>query len=100
MILNHTQQNLTKNPNIKSFVNDVTFDGQSYSARQKVSPSQIIEFEDTSTGVRYLVTSFNFSNNSTNNEARGDVDAMIWVGDVPPNNATLKVIAESNPVDA
>ena len=25
---------------------------------------------------------------------------MIWVGDVPPNNATLKVIAESNPVDA
>ena len=25
---------------------------------------------------------------------------MIWAGDVPPNNATLKVIAESNPVDA
>ena len=72
----------------------VTFGGIDYLAGQVVTPTYLIAFNG-SDGESYVLSSFNFSPNTNNEEP----DALFWVGDIPPVGTVLTVTGEVNPTN-
>lgn len=71
---------------------EVEFDGATFNPGQVVTPTYTIIF-DGSDGETYVMTSFNFSPNTNNQEP----DAVFWEGSIPPKGTVLTVVNEINP---
>ena len=80
----------------QKLVNDMTFAGQSYTAGEDLTPSYVIQFQG-SDGNIYEMVSFVFETNDENNQ-NSEVDAIIWMGNIPPDNTTLTVLSQTNPL--
>ena len=74
----------------------MTFAGQSYTAGEDLTPSYVIQFQG-SDGNTYEMVSFVFEKNDENNQ-NSEVDAIIWMGNIPPDNTTLTVLSQTNPL--
>jgi len=80
----------------QKLVNDMTFAGQSYTAGEDLTPSYVIQFQG-SDGNTYEMVSSVFETNDENNQ-NSEVDAIIWMGNIPPENTTLTVLSQTNPL--
>lgn len=68
---------------------------ENYNTGQALSPSYIINFQDGMGNV-YKLVSVQFGSNMS--APSGPPHAVTWFGSVPPDNTTLTVTSESNPV--
>ena len=75
----------------QKFVNDMTFAGQSFTAGEYLTPSYKLEFQG-SDGNTYVMVSFVFEANDENNQNL-EVDTIIWMGNILPDNTTLTVLS-------